>query len=62
MKDKLKIYKCDFEGMWPVGNCLIIAAYNQEAAEQIAEDTIKHTAQIKVTEVVLNKPQVIGEY
>ena len=66
MKKGLKIYTVDFEGMWPVGNCLVLAAISQEQAEQMARDTIQHTSQFVVTEVVLDKPQVIeylsGDY
>jgi hypothetical protein len=66
MSKKLKIYEVDFEAVYPVGNCLILAAYNQEQAESIARETITHTSKIVVTEVVLDKPKVIqylsGDY
>jgi len=66
MKTTLKIYKVDFEGMWPVGNCLVIAAFNLQQAETIAHATIKHTSIFTVSEIVLNEPQVIiylsGDY
>lgn len=62
----MNIYKVDFDGMWPVGCCLIIAAWNLPQAEQIAKETIKHTSEFKVSEVVLDKPKVIeylsGDY
>lgn len=62
----LKIYRCEFKGMWPVGNCLILAAYNQEQAEEMAHKTITHTDKIVVNELDLKEPQVIeylsGDY
>jgi hypothetical protein len=33
----MKIFKVDFEGVWPVGNCLIIAAKNHKEAKSIAK-------------------------
>lgn len=66
MKEGLKIYKVDFEGMYPVGNCLIIAALNQQQAEEIAKETIGHTSKMSVKEIILKEPQVIeylsGDY
>ena len=66
MKKGLKIYEVDFFGIYPVGNCCIIAAYNLIEAESIAKNTIVHTRQIKVQEMKVNKPMVIeylsGDY
>lgn len=66
MNRKLKIYRCEFEGFYPVGNCLVLAAYNQEQAEEIARKTIRHTSEIVVNELALKHPQVIeylsGDY
>jgi hypothetical protein len=62
----IKIYRVEFEGMWPAGNCLVIAAYNLKQAEEIATKTIKHTDEFVVNELILNEPQVIeylsGDY
>jgi len=62
MKQELKI----FQGLWPVGNCLILAAYNQQQAEEIAQETTIHTDNLVVNEMTINKPQVIeylsGDY
>jgi len=47
--------------VYPVGNCLIIAAYSKKEAFDIAERTITHT-NIKencVIEIKLDKPKVI---
>ena len=33
----MNIYEVDFEGIWPVGNCLIIAAKNSHSAIRIAK-------------------------
>jgi len=62
----MKIYEVDFEGIYPVGNCLIIAAKNIEEATEIAKNTITHTNNIKVIEVNIKKSGVIvyldGDY
>lgn len=66
MKEGLKIYRVEFEGMWPVGNCLVLSAYNQEQAEEMAKKTITHTDEMVVNEMTINEPQVIeylsGDY
>lgn len=66
MKEGLKIYRVEFDGVYPVGNCLVLAAFNQEQAEEIARKTIIHTDQIVVNEMTINEPQVIeylsGDY
>ncbi len=62
----MKIFEVDFEGMWPVGNCLIIAANNFEEANFIAAKTISHTKKFKVKEVDVSESKVIvylsGDY
>ncbi len=64
--EKLKIYRCEFDGLNPVGNCLVLAAYDQKQAEEIARKTIKHTTEIVVNELSLEEPQIIeylsGDY
>jgi hypothetical protein len=66
MEEQLKIYRCEFEGMYPVGNCLVLAAYNQDQAEEMARKTIAHTTKIVVNELALKEPQIIeylsGDY
>lgn len=66
MNKKLKIYRCEFKGLYPVGSCLVLAAYNQEQAEEMARGKISHTTEIIVNEVILKEPQVIeflsGDY
>lgn len=66
MKEGLKIYRVEFDGMWPAGNCLVLAAFNQEQAEEMAKKTITHTDKMVVNEMTINEPQVIeylsGEY
>ena len=67
MKRGLKIYSVDFEAIWPVGNCLILAANNQAQAEEMAQDTISKSCEIyEVNELKINKPQIIeflsGDY
>lgn len=62
----MKIFRVIFEGVYPVGNCLIIAAHNLYQAQKIAEKTILHTKDIKVFEVNINEQKVIeylnGDY
>ena len=55
----MKIYKVEFEPMWPVGCCCIIAANNPMEARSLAKETITHTDEIKVKEVKIDKPVVI---
>lgn len=59
MKEGLRIYRVEFAGVYPVGNCLVLAAFNQEQAEEMARATIKHTTDIVVNEMSINEPQVI---
>jgi hypothetical protein len=62
----LKLYECVFVGVWPVGNCCIILAFNYNEALKIARETITHTTDIKVEEVEMDKPKVVvylsGDY
>ena len=39
----LQLYEVEFEGICPVGNCLIIKANNLKEAKMIASKTIAHT-------------------
>jgi F0F1-type ATP synthase epsilon subunit len=65
-KENLKIFRAEFAGVYSVGNCLVLAAYNQEEAEEMARKTITHTNEIVVNEMTINEPQVIeylsGDY
>lgn len=66
MVEQLNIYRVQFVGMWPVGNCLILAAHNIDEATEMAKQTITHTDKFEVTEVVIDKPVIIeylsGDY
>jgi hypothetical protein len=66
MKLGLKIFRVEFDGMYPVGNCLLLSAENQEQAEEMAQKTISHTDIMVVNELTINEPQVIeylsGDY
>ena len=66
MKRKLRIFNVEFEAMYPIGNCLVIAAKNKKQAEEIASETIIHTKEFTVEQVKLDKPKVIkylsGDY
>ena len=62
----MKLYEIDFDGVWPVGNCLIILAEDEEAARAIAYRTIEHTGLNSIREVPMDKPKVVvylsGDY
>lgn len=62
----MKIFKVEFNPVYPVGCCLIIAANNITECEEIVGKTIKHTNTWKITEVDISSPCVIeyndGDY
>jgi len=62
----LKIYRCEFEPIYPTGACLVLAAYSLEEAEQMAKKTIMWTSDIVVNELMISEPQIIefldGDY
>ena len=64
----MKIYSVDFVGLYPVGNCLIIAATCKEQAYNIAltKVTWQGLSLDDVNEVDISKPCVIeflsGDY
>lgn len=62
---EMKIYRVEFEGIYPIGNCLVLAAYNQQQAEEITRKTLP-TDKFVVNELVMSEPQVIeymsGDY
>ena len=66
MKKGLKIFRVEFDGVYPVGNCLVLAARNQDEAEEMAKKTIAHTTDMVVNEMTINESQIIeylsGEY
>jgi hypothetical protein len=66
MKQNLKIYRVEFDGLYPVGNCLVLAAYSQAQAEEMTRRTIKHTNKFVVNELTIDEPQIIeylsGDY
>ena len=39
----LKIFAVEFEGLYPVGNCLILSAYTISQAQKMAKKIINHT-------------------
>jgi len=58
-KGIMKIYKVDFEPMWPVPHGLIIAAHGIDECDKIARQTITHTEEFIITEVDITEPCVI---
>ena len=55
----MNVYDIDFEGVYPVGNCLVLAAKDKREARKLAEKTITHTKVIGIKKVNLNKTGVI---
>lgn len=62
----MKIFKVEFDCMYPVGCGLVIAANDRAEALKIARETIMHDYPHSIEEVDLSKPTVIfyqsGEY
>ena len=62
----LKLYKIDFEPMYPVPSGLIILARTNKEAMEIAKETIAHTKPIKATIIKSDKLGVVfyesGDY
>jgi len=62
----MKIFNAEFNGIYPVGNCCIIAAHNIDEARIIALNTIIHTDEIEISEINIDEPKVIiylsGDY
>lgn len=65
MDEKIKIFKVEFEPMYPVGGCLIIAAYTKKQANKIAAETL-FCNDFLVKEFKIEQPCVIeylsGDY
>jgi hypothetical protein len=63
---KLKLYEIDFYGMWPIPSTLIILAYSEKEAMEIAKKTIIHTNPISAKLIDIDKPKVViylsGDY
>lgn len=61
-----KLFKVEFEGLYPVGSCLVILADNLREAKKIAKETIVHTDVFEVTQVDTKKSGVVvylsGDY
>lgn len=63
---KLKLWEVDFEPVYPVGNCLLILAYDKQEAKRIASMTLTHTSVFTVKEIKMTEPGVViymnGDY
>lgn len=57
----MKIFKVNFQAMWPIPSGLIIAAKSKKGAFKIAQETIKHTEITleDVKEINIKEPCVI---
>jgi len=63
----MKLYKVDFEPMWPVPSGLVLLAENDEQCKEIIKKTITHTDKIyEIVEIPMDKPLVVfyesGDY
>lgn len=62
----MKLYQVDFEGMYPVGSCLILLAKNKSEARKMANEEVTHTKVKGVEEVKMDKAKVVvylsGDY
>jgi len=62
----MKLYKIDFDPMWPVPCGLVLLAENDEQAKEITERTITHTNLYKIKEIDMSKSGVVfyesGDY
>lgn len=65
-QESMKLFSVEFDGVYPVGSCLVLLAYTLEQATSIARETIDHTDVFTVTEVEMDKPKVVvyrsGDY
>lgn len=57
----LKIYRVEFIPLYPVGGCLVLAAYTQEQAEELAGQTLirDNITEFVVNEVTPTEPTII---
>lgn len=57
----MKIFKADFKGIGPVGNCIVVAATNEEEASKIIGDALagEGIKEFIVFEVDISKPCII---
>jgi hypothetical protein len=63
----MKLYKVDFEPMWPVPYGLVLLAENDDQAKEIIQNIVTHTNKIfEITEIPLDKSGVVfyesGDY
>jgi len=59
IKKAKKLFSVNFEGINPVGNCLVLMAKNLKEAEKIAKETITHTSEFEIEEVDMKKSGVV---
>lgn len=62
----MRLFKVDFEPVYPVGCCLIVLAESLTDAADIASNTILHTSRFTVIEIPMDKERVVvyqsGDY
>ena len=62
----MKLFKIDFEPVYPVGCCLVVLAESLQEAAEIASNTVLHTSRFSVEEIPIDKARVVvyqsGDY
>ena len=62
----MKLYQVEFDGMYTVGNCLILIAKDKREARKMAEKKITHTKVKSINEVKMDKSKIVlylsGDY
>jgi hypothetical protein len=63
MDKKIKIFNADFRGHWPVPHGLVIAAYNEEQAKQMAVELLTeenlNPETMDISEILVDEPKII---
>lgn len=62
----MNLYEVEFQGMYPLGNYLVIKAKDLKEAKKIASETIRHTKDFEIEKVDMSKSGVVvylsGDY
>lgn len=63
MDKKMKIFDITFRGHWPVPHGLVIAAYNEDQARQMAVDLLTEEnldpETMEISEIFVEEPKII---
>jgi hypothetical protein len=58
-KPQQKLYRVDFDPMYPVPSVLIVLAQDEAEALRIASDKILHTTVKSVEEITMDQPKIV---